>query len=289
MLGGIGHNARRGMGLDATTLATLRMNRLHQQAMFDSLAKLATGSRFTGMGRGFGNPADLIASETLRATLTALDAETQSNQRALAISTVADGALGEISGLLGEVRSLVAANADGGLSDAERDANQIQIDSVLAGIDRLAGTTDFLGEKLLDGDFVITSSGEKFKLDSARTSDLGELEIDNADCSLQALKTGGALVAEAEKASGVIDAAIKDVATARGRLGAFAENHVQARLSSLGKAYAEIAKANSMLGDVDYAAEVSRSVREQLLTRATVFTLKAADHTRRNHLFNLLK
>jgi flagellin len=257
--------------------------------MFDSLAKLATGSRFAGMGRGFGNPADLIASETLRATLTALDAETQSNQRALAVSNVADGALGEISGLLGEVRSLVAANADGGLSDAEKDANQIQIDSVLAGIDRLAGTTNFLGEKLLGGDFVIASSGEKLKLDSVRTSDLGEVEIDDADYSLQDLKTGGPLASDAEKASQVMDAAIKDVATARGRLGAFAKNHVQARLNSLGKAYDEIAKANSMLADVDYAAEVSRSVREQILTRATVFTLKAADHTRRNHLFDLLK
>jgi flagellin len=277
------------MGLDATTLATLRMNRLHQQAMFDSLAKLATGSRFAGMGRGFANPSDLIASETLRATLTALDAETQSNQRALAVSTVADGALGEISGLLGEVRSLVAANADGGLSDAEKDANQIQIDSVLAGIDRLAGTTNFLGEKLLGGDFVIASSGEKLKLDSAGTSDLGEVEIDDAEYSLQDLKTGGPLTSDAEKASQVIDAAIKDVATARGRVGAFAKNHVQARLNSLGKAYDEIARANSMLADVDYAAEVSRNVREQILTRATLFTLKTADHARRNHLFNLLK
>ena len=294
MLGGIGNNAhaRRagsGIGLDATTLATLRMNRLHQQAMFDSLAKLATGSRFAGMGRGFGNPADLIASETLRATLTALDAETQSNQRALAVSTVAEGALGEISGLLNEAKSLVAANADGMLSDAERDANQIQIDSVLASIDRLAGTTNFLGDKLLGGDAVISSSGEKLKIDSARTSDLGELEIDDTDYTLQDLKTGGPLATDPEKASQVLDAAIKEVATSRGRIGAFAKNHVQSRLNSLGKAYDEIAKANSMLADVDYAAEISRKVREEMLTRATLFTLKAADHTRRNHLFNLLK
>jgi len=291
MLGGIGNNApaRRGMGLDATTLATLRMNRLHQQAMFDSLARLATGSRFAGMGRGFGSPADLIASETLRATLTALDAETQSNQRALAVSTVAEGALGEISGLLAEAKSLVAANADGMLSDAEKDANQIQIDSVLASVDRLAGTTNFLGDRLLGGDAVISSSGEKLTIDSARTSDLGEIEIDGTDHTLQDLKSGGPLATEPEKASQVLDAAIKEVASSRGRIGAFARNHVRSRLNSLGRAYDEIAKANSMLADVDYAAEISRKVREEMLARATLFTLKAADHARRDHFFNLLK
>ncbi|MFM1833785.1 MAG: hypothetical protein RLZZ461_2101, partial [Planctomycetota bacterium] len=40
-----------------------------------------------------------------------------------------------------------------GVSDEERDANQLQIDSILQTIDRIANATEFQGEKLLNGNF----------------------------------------------------------------------------------------------------------------------------------------
>jgi flagellin len=283
MLGGLGHNAR----LDGGGLLTLRVHRMHGLAFSDALAKLAGGARFTGPR--FSDPAGLIASESLRATLATLDAETRSNERALAVSSVADGALGQVSGMLVEVKGLVAANADGMLSDEEKQANQMQIDSILAGVDRLAGSTNFMGNKLLDGSGQIPSSGVSVKIDSAGTSDLGAVEIDGTDYALKDLKSGGALASDGEKASRVIDAAIDGVATSRGRLGAFAKNHLQSRLGSLGIAYEQIAQANSIIADVDYAAEVSRKVREQVLFHASTFTLRAAERLRRNYILDLLK
>jgi flagellin len=67
---------------------------------------------------------------------------------------VAEGGLQEVSNLLVELQSLVSSTAnEAGVSDEERDANQLQIDSILQTIDRIANATEFQGEKLLNGNF----------------------------------------------------------------------------------------------------------------------------------------
>ena len=273
--------------LNVGVLIALRTHRLHRAALSDSLSKLASGSRFTTAR--FTNPADLIASESLRATLATLDAESRSNERAVAVASVAEGALGEVSNLLLEAKSLVAANADGTLSAEQKQANQIQIDAILGSVDRIASTTSFLGTKLLDGNFSLTASGAKLQIDSARTPDLGTVEIEGTDYSLADLETAGRLTSDGEKAAVVLDKAINDVATSRGRIGAYAKHHAQSRLNSIGRAYEELSKANSMIADVDYAAELSRKVREELLSRAATFTLKSADRFSREYALYLLK
>ncbi|MDQ3439072.1 MAG: flagellin, partial [Planctomycetota bacterium] len=72
----------------------------------------------------------------------------------------AEGALGEVSALLLEVQSLTieAANS-GALSPDEIKANQLQVDSILNSINRIANTTQFNGVKLLNGQLDYTTSG----------------------------------------------------------------------------------------------------------------------------------
>src|SRR5262249_2551638 len=64
------------------------------------------------------------------------------------------------SALLLDVRGLInhAANT-GANSDAETKADQLQIDSLLESIDRIANTTQFGGEKLINGNFAYSLSG----------------------------------------------------------------------------------------------------------------------------------
>ncbi|MHC4420483.1 MAG: flagellin [Planctomycetota bacterium] len=62
--------------------------------------------------------------------------------------------------MLVDLQSLVAASAnEAGLSQEEKDANQLQIDSILETIDRLANDTSFQGTKLLNGSFDYTTEG----------------------------------------------------------------------------------------------------------------------------------
>jgi flagellin len=123
-----------------------------------SLERLSTG---LAINRGADNPAGLIASENLRNEKASITQAIDNAERADQVVNIAEGGLQEISAMLIEIQGLVnqAAN-DAGLSPAEKDANQLQIDSILQTIDRIAASTSFQGTKLLNGTFDFTISAQ---------------------------------------------------------------------------------------------------------------------------------
>jgi flagellin len=139
-----------------------------------SLERLSTGYQ---INRGSDNPAGLIASENLRSEKNAITSAISNAQRADQVVNVAEGGLQEINNLLLEIQSLVGQSAnEAGVSAEEKDANQLQIDSILQTIDRIANATSFQGIKLLNGSFDYTTSGVATTIDdvsvnSARLSE----------------------------------------------------------------------------------------------------------------------
>lgn len=137
-------------------LATRILNR-NNQSLNQALERLSTGLR---INTGKDDPSGLIASETLRSTKVAIDAAIENANRANNIVAIAEGGLHEINALLLELESLIDRGAnEGGLSDEEVKANQLQIDTILASINRIADTTEFAGVKLLNGSFDFNVSG----------------------------------------------------------------------------------------------------------------------------------
>jgi len=135
----------------------------NNQSLNRTLERLSTGLR---INRGKDDPAGLIASENLRAEITATNAAIGNAQRADQVVNIAEGGLGEVSSLLVEVEGLLTATANSaGLSDEEKQANQQEIDSILQSIDRLAGNTNFQGIKLLNGNFDFQVTGVNANLD----------------------------------------------------------------------------------------------------------------------------
>ncbi|MEM1354832.1 MAG: flagellin [Planctomycetota bacterium] len=122
-----------------------------------SLERLSTGLR---INRGKDDPAGLIASENLRSEKASITAAIGNAERADQVVNIAEGGLQEINALLIEVQGLVGQSAnDAGLSAEEKEANQLQIDSILQTIDRIAASTSFQGTKLLNGTFDFQVSG----------------------------------------------------------------------------------------------------------------------------------
>lgn len=121
------------------------------------LERLSTGLR---INRGSDDPAGLIASETLRSEIRGISQAVDNSQRAINVISTAEGALNEVSALLLDIRGLInhAAN-DGAVSTDEIKADQLQVDSIIEAIDRIANTTQFGGEKLLNGNFEYSLSG----------------------------------------------------------------------------------------------------------------------------------
>jgi flagellin len=122
-----------------------------------SLQRLSTGLR---INRGADDPAGLIASENLRSEKAAINSAVTNAQRAEQVVNVAEGGLQEVSNMLVELQSLVSSTAnEAGVSSEEKEANQLQIDSILQTIDRIANSTSFQGSKLLNGNFDYTTAG----------------------------------------------------------------------------------------------------------------------------------
>lgn len=152
-----------------------------------SLERLSTGIR---VNRGKDDPAGLIASENLRSELAASNAAVKNAERADQVVNIAEGGLQEVSGLLTELQGLLTASANSaGLSTEEKEANQLQIDSILQTIDRVAQATNFQGQKLLNGNFDYQTSNvdtgvADFKVNGAK--------FDGASQDVDVVVTGSA-------------------------------------------------------------------------------------------------
>lgn len=165
----------------SSLIAQSRLNRTNNDLQ-TSLTRLSTGLRINSAKD---DPAGLLASEALRSDITSLNKAISNTKRATQIVATADSALGQVSNLLNNMRGLIveAANS-GGLSDSEIAANQLQIDSSLEAINRIAQSTTFQGRKLLDGSlgFVSTlstvSAVSDFQINQANLGATGSVSVD---------------------------------------------------------------------------------------------------------------
>ncbi len=165
----------------SSLIAQGRLNKTNNDLQ-TSLTRLSTGLRINS---GKDDPAGLIASESLRSDITSLNKAISNTKRASQIVATADSALGQVGSLLNNVRGLVVEAANSGaLSESEIAANQLQIDSSLEAINRIANTTSFQGRKLLDGSLdYLTQAGTNFanvkdlKIDQANLGSSGQLAV----------------------------------------------------------------------------------------------------------------
>src|SRR5438874_3232069 len=166
-------------------------------ALQQALTRLSTGLRINS---GKDDPAGLIASENLRRDITSINTAIKNTQQADQLIATSDSALGQISNLLNDIRGLVVEAANKGvLSDEQVAANQLQVDSSLDAIDRIAKVTTFQGRKLLDGSLDFTKS---FTAGGATVSDL---QINQAN-----LGTTGSLAVDVNITSAATQAQLTD-------------------------------------------------------------------------------
>jgi len=133
-------------------------------ALQTSLTRLSTGLRINS---GKDDPAGLIASESLGSEMVRTSAAIDNSEAANKLIATADSALAQISALLEDIQGLISDAANSGtLSAAQIAANQLQIDSSLAAINRIAQTTSYQGKNLLDGSlgFVVSSTDADYSV-----------------------------------------------------------------------------------------------------------------------------
>jgi len=153
------------------------------------LQRLSSGLR---INTGKDDPAGLIASENLRSEMAGIKAGIDNSIRASNVIATAEGALNEISALLIDIKGLLVSSANSGaLSSEEIDANQLQIDSAINSIQRIANATEFEGVKLLNGNRAYTTSSVSATYIDELSVNAAKL-VDGATMSVTVTKTSAA-------------------------------------------------------------------------------------------------
>jgi flagellin len=121
-----------------------------------SIARLSSGLRINNAAD---DPAGLIISESLRAQIDGLNQAVSNSQDATNVIKTAEGGLTEVNSLLRNVRQLAVHAANTGVNDIVAvQADQTQISSAIASIQRIAEQTQFGTKKLLDGSSGISAA-----------------------------------------------------------------------------------------------------------------------------------
>lgn len=122
-----------------------------QSSMSKSLEKLSSGFR---INRAADDAAGLAISEGLRSQVSGLKVAVRNAQDGVSVVQTAEGALTETHSILQRMRDLsVQASNDGGLNGNAKKNIQSEITQLNSELDRIAGTTQFNGTKLLDGSY----------------------------------------------------------------------------------------------------------------------------------------
>ena len=246
-------------------------------SLANTMTQLSTGFRINS---GKDDPAGLIASELLRSEIAASNAAAKNTVLANSMLNIAESGMRQISNLLIEAKALaVEAANSGAMTPAMIEANQMQMNAILDSIDRISGSTNWLGKTLLDGSLSSQNGGALFQLgpdvvssqqvtvgiEGTRTSQIG-----NATGTLMDLRSGGAasLAANPALADKLLSSAISHISMQRGEIGATQKYTLDSNLTALQDSIVQLTAAKSMISDTDYALAVSNMVRDQILLQA---------------------
>ena len=129
-------NAQRNMGIN-------------NKAASKNMEKLSSGLKINRAGD---NAAGLSISEKMRAQIRGLNQASTNAQDGISMVQTAEGALNETQSILQRMRELAVQAGNDTNADKDRDAIQKEIDQLSSEINRIANTTEFNTQKLLNGD-----------------------------------------------------------------------------------------------------------------------------------------
>lgn len=114
------------------------------------LEKLSSGFKINRAGD---DAAGLAISEKMRGQIRGLDMAQKNSQDSISLIQTAEGALNETHAILQRMRELSVQSANDTNVTDDREALQKEISQLTEEIDRIASTTEFNTQKLLDGSF----------------------------------------------------------------------------------------------------------------------------------------
>jgi flagellin len=245
----------------------------NQSQLAVSFNRLSSGLRINSAKD---DAAGLAISESLKSQIRSFNVAERNASDGISMAQTAEGALGEVHGILGRMRELAVQSANGSLTSTDRGFLQTEFSSLQSEITRIQGSARFNGRAL------VSSTAETITLQVGLDNTASDqISVTLGGVSLATI-SGNSTLISGSTASGAlaslstIDTAIISVSTARATFGA-AMNRLEVASSSIQTMRLNLSAANSRIRDVDVATETSTLSRNQVLSQAGVSVLAQAN------------
>ena len=247
-----------------------------------AMEKLSTGKR---INYARDDAAGQAISVRLTAEIQGLAMASRNASDGQAMIDTIEGALMETQTLLLRMRELAVQSSNGTLATADRASLQIEAASLEEEITRIAQTSSWAGQNLLDGslsDGITFQAGTKEGAGNLITISVGEMSVASATISYTAGFTIGAFT-NAQSAITQIDAALSGVNTVRGALGA-ASNRLDSTIGNLNQIRVNLMASKGRIMDTDFATETGNLAKGQILQQAATAMLAQANASKQQVL-----
>lgn len=140
------------MRINYNVSAMLSNNALanNDSLLAQSLERLSSGMK---INHAKDNPAGLAMAKRMNAQIEGLNVANQNASDGVSIISIADGALSEVSDMLQRMNELAVKAANGTMTNEDNEVVQAEIAQLKEEITRVSETTEFNGQKLLNGEF----------------------------------------------------------------------------------------------------------------------------------------
>jgi flagellin len=261
------------MQTNVSSLESQRNLSKSQVALSKSFNKLSSGYR---INTAADDAAGLAISEGMRAQIRSYAVAERNANDGISMSQVAEGALGEISGILARMRELAMQGANGSLTGTDRGYLETEYAALRKEIARIQVSTKFNGKQMLGASAVSIT----FQVGlNATTSDQITIAFGGFSLSTLLASTNtlaGSTASASLAALSIIDNALTEVSTQRARFGA-AMNRLETTTSNIATMRLNMSAANSRIRDVDVAEETATMSKNQVLSQAGAAVLAQAN------------
>ncbi len=251
-----------------------------------STEKLSSGYK---INRAADDAAGLAISEKMRRQIRGLTQATANAQDGISCVQTAEGALNEVHDMLQRMNELAIKAGNETLQSVDREYIQSELDALHTEINRVAETTTFNEQMLLDGSF---ADGKKVQVGSEVQS-ANQIAITIAEMNWESITedateygvTGATLDVTADDDSASIKAtvstikfALKSVSKQRSDLGAI-QNRLEHTVNNLKNVVENTTAAESAIRDTDMATEMVRYSNNNILAQAGQAMLAQANQS----------
>ena len=262
-----------------------RVLKFQNREVNKNIEKLSSGLRINRAGD---DASGLAVSEKLRSQIRGLNQAERNIENAVSFIQATEGYLGESHDILHRLRELAVQSANGIYSDEDRMQIQVEVSQLVDEINRIASHAQFNGMNTLTGAFADpTRGGTEIRsmyfqvganMDQRERVFIGTLTAQAL--GLQSAQAGESISIstpdQANRAIGLVDAAMTVVSRQRADLGAY-QNRFEIAAKGVAVAAENMQAAESLIRDTDMAAETVQFVKNQILAQAGTAMLAQAN------------